>query len=393
MQNSFNNIQPNKARRYDLDWLRVIAFGLLIYFHAAVAFIPSGLPLTHNDSSSIIIELFVTFSHQWRLALLFFVSGCGVSFSLAKRNKSQFINERIKRLLIPLVFGICVLVPPIVFMEKSFLGQDVGSFMQFYPTFFTNGVYPIGNLSWHHFWFIAYLFLFCVVGWPVLSYLQSKDGYRTILDLSNKYTDTRYGIYLLILPLLIFELPLRPIFPGFPDLIHDWANIFMWFTIFIGGFIFAKTPQLIDQACKLRYSSLLLAIIATSLLFVFFWHPHPINLSPLVNGETDVLRYIVFSIIRISNIWFWILTCLGFASKYLNHSSASLSYLNQAVYPFFCIHLGVLVAVEIYILPLDWSITTKYTVITTLTVLLVLISYEMIKRIKLARVLFGIKEI
>ena len=45
------------ARRHDLDWLRVIAFGILIYFHTAVAFLPDGLPLTLNAQSSPIIGI------------------------------------------------------------------------------------------------------------------------------------------------------------------------------------------------------------------------------------------------------------------------------------------------------------------------------------------------
>ena len=45
-------------RRYDLDWLRLIAFGVLIYFHAAIFFIAGGLPLIQNQALSPGLELF-----------------------------------------------------------------------------------------------------------------------------------------------------------------------------------------------------------------------------------------------------------------------------------------------------------------------------------------------
>ena len=38
-----------KRRRADLEWMRVIAFWLLIYYHAAIAFIKGGIPMIQNS--------------------------------------------------------------------------------------------------------------------------------------------------------------------------------------------------------------------------------------------------------------------------------------------------------------------------------------------------------
>ena len=35
---------PLPTRRYDLDWLRIIAFGLLIFYHIAVSYTHLTLP-------------------------------------------------------------------------------------------------------------------------------------------------------------------------------------------------------------------------------------------------------------------------------------------------------------------------------------------------------------
>jgi hypothetical protein len=37
-----------------------------------------------------------------------------------------------------------------------------------------NGVYPEGNFSWHHLWFIVYLFLISLVITPFLGLFKSR---------------------------------------------------------------------------------------------------------------------------------------------------------------------------------------------------------------------------
>jgi cbb3-type cytochrome oxidase subunit 3 len=221
-------------RRADLDWLRVIAFWLLIYYHTAIAFVPGGIPMIQNAESSVVFPVMAGFLHEFRLALLFLISGVGVSFALRHRNKAQFMRDRAVRLIVPLVYGILVIVPPMIYLEKRFIGAFTGSFADFYPMFFTEGVYPRGNLSWHHYWFIFYLYLYCFLGWPIFEYFKRGTGRQQLAHWSQKLS--RGGcLYLAIVPLAVVEILLRAWFPGFPDLIHDWANFSHWFMIFIAG--------------------------------------------------------------------------------------------------------------------------------------------------------------
>jgi len=379
------------ARRADLDWLRVIAFGLLIYFHAAIAFIPGGIPMIQNVDVSPALEVLVGFLHEFRLGLLFLISGVGVSFALRRRNRKQFIWDRAARLLIPLVFGVLVIVPPMVFLEKRFIGEFAGSLFEFYPAFFSEGVYPRGNLSWHHFWFIFYLFLYCLLGWPIFSHFKRTEAQKQIVSWS-RILSKGAGLYAVIIPLAVVEIMLRAAFPGFPDLIHDWANFSHWFMIFVTGFLLASGRPLLDRTQQLRSHSLILAMIATAAMFAQFWNPEEGHFTPLVNETTDIGTYVWFCLLRVSNTWFWLLTCLGYAGRYLQRPGRVLSYLNGAVYPLFCLHLTIVVALEYVIVPLDWSIWAKYLVITTGTIVLSLGSYELIwRRIDWMRPLVGLK--
>ena len=378
-------------RRADLDWLRVIAFWLLIYYHAAIAFLPGGIPMIQNTDVSPFLQVMAGFLHEFRLALLFLISGVGVSFALRHRDKAQFMRDRAARLLVPLVFGILVIVPPMIFLEKRFIGTFNGSFAEFYPMFFSEGVYPRGNLSWHHYWFIFYLYLFCLLGWPIFAYFKRAAGRQQLAHWSQRLP--RGGcLYLAIVPLAVVEILLRAWFPGFPDLIHDWANFSHWFMIFIAGFLLASSRPLLDRTQQLRGPTLALAMIATATMYAQFWLPEKGHFSPLVNGETDIATYVWFCVLRVSNVWFWLLACLGYAGHYLQRPSRLLTYLNGAVYPLFCLHLTVIVALEYVIVPLDWSISTKYLAITTGTILVSLGGYELLwRRIAWVRPLLGLK--
>ncbi len=379
------------SRRADLDWLRVIAFGLLIFFHSAMPFIPNGIPMIQNAPSSPALQIFVGFLHEFRLSLLFLVSGVGVCFALRRRGRTEFFRDRAVRLLVPFLFGVLVIVPPMIFLEKRFLGTFTGSFIEFYPRFFSSGVYPRGNLSWHHYWFIAYLYLFCLIGWPVFAWLNSAAG-RTRLAQVSARMSRGFGLYLAIAPLAVFEIALRAWFPGFRDLIHDWASFSNWFLVFLAGYLFASSEVLLDRVCSIRGVSLLLACLTTTVLFVEFWSWPISSFTPAQHGDVGAFEYLWFCIVRSANAWFWLLVCLGYAGRYLRRENRVLAYLNDAVYPFFCLHLTVIVAVSYVVVPLDWSATSKYLTIVATTIVLVLAAYEfVVRRISWLRPLVGLK--
>jgi surface polysaccharide O-acyltransferase-like enzyme len=107
-----------KTRQYYIDWIRVLAFGILIFFHTGMFFVYWGWHVKNNELTEV-LEIPMEWLHLWRLPLLFFISGVGVSFAMKSKTASAFIGERSKRLLIPLLFGVLVIVPPQVYFERS----------------------------------------------------------------------------------------------------------------------------------------------------------------------------------------------------------------------------------------------------------------------------------
>lgn len=82
-------------RRYDIDWLRVIAIGLLLIYHIAIGFQPWGVLIGFIQNNESLESTWIPMSmlNVWRIPLLFFVSGMGVCFAIRKRNWKQLLLE------------------------------------------------------------------------------------------------------------------------------------------------------------------------------------------------------------------------------------------------------------------------------------------------------------
>ncbi len=160
-----------KIRRYELDWLRVMAFFLLILFHSGMPYVTHDWHI-NNSETSIPLTWLWDFFHNWRMPLLFMISGCGIWFALGNRTAGQFLKERSTRLLIPLVFGVFVIVPPQVYLQRLAEGQNFDSYIAFYPHFFDGNFFTGGNFTPNHLWFIYSLFFYSVAALPLMLFLK-----------------------------------------------------------------------------------------------------------------------------------------------------------------------------------------------------------------------------
>eukprot|EP01034_Spumella_vulgaris_P017816 gene17816-22722_t len=99
-------------RHYGMDWLRIGAFALLILYHIGMYFVPWDWHVKIAQPLDwVAIPMLAT--NSWRLALLFLVSGYASAALFAKLGGAGgFARSRSARLLIPLLFGMAVIVPP-----------------------------------------------------------------------------------------------------------------------------------------------------------------------------------------------------------------------------------------------------------------------------------------
>lgn len=66
-------------RRYDLDWIRICAFGVLVLYHVGMYYVTWDWHV-NSPHASHALEPFMLLSSPWRLSLLFLVSGAATAF-------------------------------------------------------------------------------------------------------------------------------------------------------------------------------------------------------------------------------------------------------------------------------------------------------------------------
>lgn len=363
-------------RYYEVDSLRVYAFLLLILFHAGMVFVPWDFYLKNNETS-VWFDLPMFFTHQWRLPLLFIISGIGTCFSISRRSLRGFAGERFLRLFIPLIFGMLVIIPPQVYFERLVEGIPYSSYWDFYVhDAFTKGRYIHGgNIGWHHLWFIAYLIIFTMALIIIKKALDAFSPYfRKMI-----YFSKGWGVFLLIcIPTFLSEYLLRPLFPITLALWADYFILSEYIWFFLCGYLIAKN---IDDMWPLfkrsKYPALCIGVIS------YFIYGH-LYLFP----DYEFVK----AILRTLNVWCMLFAVFGFAIQYLNKKSKWLSYANEAVYPFYILHQTAIIGIIYYIRDWELNIFTKFIIVVVGTTLICWALYHFfIRKIGVLRFLFGLR--
>jgi hypothetical protein len=374
---------PPRPHRHDIDWLRVIAIVLLLYFHTAMIFTAEwGWHIKNPETSHLILE-FNYFLRHFRMPVLFLISGIGTGFALGFRAPGRYLRERAKRLLVPLVFGIFVIVPPQIYLERIANGAAYSSYLAFLPSVLEFRPYPAGNLSWHHLWFVLYLFGYSLVALPLFLYLRGDAGTRARAALAPLTRGP--GLYLAALPLGLVLALLLPKYPGPQDIIHDWAHLLFYFIFFLYGYLLGNDDALWRAIVDRRRTSLGLALLASTTINVVRWNGH----HP---GTGYTLESALFQGLVAFNSWCWVVAILGYGKRYLSFHNRFLDYANYGIYPFYILHQTVIVIVGFYVIQVEESVLAKFLFTSTVSLLGTVALYEFcVRPYRLTRFLFGMK--
>ena len=367
-------------RRHDLDWLRVLAFGLLIFYHTGMFFVSWEWEIKNNATSTD-FEPFMMFPNQWRMSLLFLISGAAVYFALDKLPGKAFPWERTKRIFFPLVFGMLFVIPPQIYFERLSKGASL-EYLDFQLSVFRLQPYPEGNFSWHHLGYLIYIFTYSLLFLPLFLWLRSEKG-RCFADRMIRAFRFPALIYAFALVQFANELWLRDGWEISHNLVADWYNHVLSAGFFVAGFVLCTQPRLWQAITNLRKWSLVLGLLTATVLYAFYW----IDWHDLAGKELTLYR-----LLKSFNRWFWMLAILGYAHRHLNFNSAFLRYANPAVYPFYILHQTVIIAIAYYATDWQWNVFAKFMYISLSTFAVCWILYEfVIRRFNPLRFLFGMK--
>jgi hypothetical protein len=353
------------GRLHYVDWLRVLAFGLLILYHCSVAFFPDMSWLVKSGETSQALSWTMDFPRAWRLALLFFVSGMGTWFAFRSAPGLTFLRDRTVRLLVPLLFAMAVVVVPQVWLERVMEEGYQGSLWTFWiERYFTEGKYPAGNITWAHMWFVAYLLVMAVGLFPIFSFLQTARG--EVLSRAFAGFARSPLVFLLFLVPLALNLALSPLFPRQTNaLYNDGAWFAVWASWFGFGFLFARHHAgIIGAVVARRWQSAALALAVTGVLYAFCFLPATGSAGSLGSWEDQTP---VFKALDFALAWTMILTAVGFGARHLDRPGAMLAWLNGKVFALYIVHQTVIVWALYHVLPIEAGAWAKFGLVVLVT--------------------------
>ncbi|HYC65944.1 MAG TPA: acyltransferase family protein [Reyranellaceae bacterium] len=371
-------------RRPEFDWLRVVALGLLIVFHGAVGFSENWHWHVVDPHNSPALDAYLTFQMRWRVTLVFVVSGAALMLALGARSPIEVARERVLRLLVPLVFGILVIVPPQIWLERLAHGQFNGSYLAFLGQLF-NGIYPNGNLSWHHLWFLPYVLVLSLLLAGPFAWARSPAG-RRALDPTLQAVARRHAYWLLVLPLMGAEALLHLQQGDAHTFIYDshgWAVFVL--LMLLGGAI-ALWSELLAAIQRGRWAAIAVGIAAFAVLELMGVRD---GIDP---AKFQGLKALAWCMASAANMLAWVLAAIGFITRWLTRGSAVLGYLSEAALPVYILHQTITIAVVYQLRGTGWPLAVEMTITIAASLLGSFAIYEFaIRHSPWLRPLFGMK--
>lgn len=367
-------------RRFDLDWLRILAFAFLIFFHVGMLYTANWGYHVKSQYLSETLESIMLLVNPWRMPVLWMISGIAIRFILAKVSLARFITIRSYRLLLPLLFGILVIVPPQLYYEMAQNGDMSLSYWSFYSQFFDLDNPIFANYSpgiWHHIdvnhlWYLRELWTFSLYLIFLLPLLNWHRFYKSIDWLAelNGYL----LVAIITLPIFIIQLTV------------DDNRELLGFTFLLYGYLIGWQKR-IWQRLKANTTRLLLASLICYVALVIFY-----NLVWTVKtDETNQFILAIGTLVHSFERILWVMTLLGLAHRFLNKSSRYLNYFNQAVYPYYILHQTIIIAVGYEISSFQFGPVFEPLIVILATFAICGLSFEVIRRVDWLHPFFGLK--
>ena len=360
-----------ETRKYFLDWLRVTAFGLLILFHVGMLYVSWHYNLKSPRLYPAIEPLMNAVS-AWRLALLFLISGVASCYLLRRLGPGAFALDRLRRLLPVILTGMYVVIPPQTYIVLVSRGVTHMDFPTFWWTQYLRAnqtlVRPFHMTmpTWDHIWFLVYLLIYALVAAGTV-WIARRMGARTVPPVPPAFLILGPPIGLALTNLLILTRA-----PLTHALVNDWGGHLKWAGIFVTGLLAARQDRF-WATLEAHWGKL--SVVAALLL--------------LIQSHVNDPAWSV-----VSGVYAWATICAlcGVAKTFLNHSSALLSHLTEAVLPVYVLHQPILLVTAYWLFPLGFPVPVEALLLVGATGLGSFAVYEgLIRPFPFTRFLFGLK--
>jgi glucans biosynthesis protein C len=382
-------------RRYDLDWVRVAAFFLLVLYHVGMYYVSWDWHVK-SPYASTALEPFMGLTAPWRLSLLFFISGAATAFLFRKiRTESGgtgFVRQRSWRLLLPLIFGMLVIVVPQAYyevLESRYPGGYHDGYLAFWGRYlmadntFCDDDGCLDLPTWNHLWFVAYLWVYTMIGWALLRFTPNAMA-RVGGWLERRLS----GIGVLLWPTLLLAIARVALVGRFESthaLVDDWYNHAQYLPLFLLGMLVADRDGFWNALQRLRWPALVIAIAGYAFIVWYFYASGYDDTRPPPDALRMLQRF-AWALFQ----WTAIAAIFGFVRGIAFTDSPALRYLREAVFPVYILHQTIIVVLAHNAQPLGLRPALEGPLLVLATFGLCFLGFEIVRRVRLLRPLFGL---
>jgi len=373
-------------RKYELDWLRVLAI-LSVFLYHSTRFFNLGDWHVKNVNTYVWVEIWNIFTTRWMMPLFFIISGASLFYAMRKSGGwRKFYVDKFLRLMIPVLVASVTHSALQVYLERLNHGQFSGSFISFLSEYF-NGVYlgigMTGNFAYHgmHLWYLLFLFIYSMICYRLFVWLRGtgRDILNRIMTIFAipGLMYIWFSIPLLIMKAIIPEAVLRVGSGGWGFLYYIW--------FLISGFMIISSERVQQQIKNQRWISLLSGMVLSIVYLYQLFSPSRVILPA---GITDW----IYALLSFLSAWSWLFAILGFGMRFLSFDRPFLRYANEGVLPFFILHQTVLLGIGYFIMAWKIPDVLKWAIVFTSSFIVIISIYTfLIRKLDLFRFLFGMK--
>ena len=334
-------------RRHYIDNLRAFSIQMIVVYHVCMIYNNWGESWYIHGQELVFPSIYIGFCSVWMMPLLFAIAGISSRYALEKRSAGAYAKERVQKLLVPLVFGMLLIVPIQSYLAGLFFNGQA-SYFDYFTTVTDMSGYD-GAWTTGHLWFILFLVVFSLVCLPFMVLYKNK-GKGTLGDRIPLVVILVMGL----LPCIGSHIDIGGKSPG------EYVSFFLL------GYFFLANDNVLKKLDRYRFLLLGLAIVAL-LVSLYF------------DGQ-------FFEEVS----WLSILALLGMGRRYLDFSNKVTSYLSKSCFGVYVFHQSWIVVVAFFIFKLNDNPVLQFPLILVSAVLLTYATYELCRRIPVVRWMFGL---
>ena len=370
-------------RIHYMDNLRAIAMFLGVILHACVFYNSWPIPgINLHAETSETLHLIIETIHVFRMELFFLVSGFFASLFLSRKGLKNLFENRIKRILLPLIVCVLLLQPWWSAITVDLVNNGNLNFWELYfshlldPLTVFRYERPIGQW-FQHIWFLEVLFIFVTFQILInfLSLKFSRFSEATSYTI-QRLLSGRFGIYWMV-AITYGTLLLSPPWSDVPAVGVSLSTLGFFGLFYFFGYFAFKSPKILGSALdNLKYNWIPLFLgfgfLVTKTSFVFLSIPIEILgqdmaffkgtevdgkiawTFPIVNNFFSFagwsfgdIKWHAFSLVKSYTAWFAVIGFIFLFKKFWNKENAVWKYLSQSSYWVYILHF-----------PLQWSLYT-----------------------------------